>query len=46
MFLRYSNFCPEFFLHTGTRFDKKAQVSFKIYDAINWKTNNYNRLIA
>ena len=30
----------------GKRHDKKAKVIFKIYDATNWITNNYNTHIA
>ena len=41
-FLRYLKFCPYFFVHVY----KKVKVSFKIYDVIYWKTNNYNAHIA
>ena len=37
---KYLNFCPDFG-HVEKRLDKKAEVVFKIYDVINWKTN-YN----
>ena len=30
----------------GRRLDKKARVNFKIYDATNQETNNYNTHIA
>ena len=42
LFLRYLNFCPGFFGSVGKWFDKKAKVSFKIYDVIIWETNNSN----
>ena len=42
LFLRYLNFCPGFFRSVGKWFDKKAKVSFKIYDVIIWETNNSN----
>ena len=45
-FLRYLNFCPDFFGHVEKRLDKKVKVYFKIYDVINWETNNYNTYIA
>ena len=45
-FLRYLNFCPNFFAHVGKRLNYKAKVNFKIYDIINWETNNYNAHIA
>ena len=37
LFLRYINFCPDFFGHVGKRLDKEAEINFKIYDVINWK---------
>ena len=45
-FLRYLNFCPNFFAYVGKRLNYKAKVNFKIYDIINWETNNYNAHIA
>ena len=45
-FLRRLNFCRDFFGHVGKRLDKKAKVIFKIYNVINWETNNYNTHIA
>ena len=30
-FLRYLNFCPDFFDHVGKGLDKKDKVSFKIF---------------
>ena len=30
-------FCPDFAVHVGKRFDKKAKVNFKIYDIIKWR---------
>ena len=38
--------CPDFFSYIEKRFDGKAQVIFKIYDIINWETNNCNTHIA
>ena len=43
-FLRYLNFCPDFFGHIEKRLDKKTKVNLKIYDAKDWQTNNYNTL--
>ena len=34
------------FGYVGKQLDEKAIVSFKTYDAIGWKTNNYNTHIA
>ena len=34
--------CPDFFGHVGKRLDEKAKVNFKIYEATDWETNNYN----
>ena len=45
-FLRYLNFCPDFFGHVGKRLDKKAKANFKICDVTTWKTGNYNRHTA
>ena len=30
------------FVYVEKRLDKKADVNFKIYDVIDWVTNNYN----
>ena len=38
--LRGLTFCPNFFGNVGKWVDKKAKVNSKIYDFINWKTNN------
>ena len=45
-FLRYLNFCSDFFGHVGQRVDKIANVKFKIHDVANWKTNKYIMHIA
>ena len=45
-FLRYSQFCPDFFGYIGKQLDKKAKVNFKIYDVANWNTKSYNKHIA
>ena len=34
------------FGHVEKRFDNKAMVNFKIYEVIDWTTNNYNIHIA
>ena len=33
-------------IHAGERLRKKAKINFKIFDVINWETNNYNIHIA
>ena len=45
-FLRYSQFCPDFFSYIGKQLDRKAKVNFKIYDVTNWNTKSYNKHIA
>ena len=45
-YLKYLNLCPEFFVHVGKTLDKKANVNFKVYEVINWETNNCNTHIA
>ena len=35
-----------FFGYIGKQLDEKAKVNFKIYDATNRNTRNYNKLIA
>ena len=34
--------CADFFGHVGRRLDKRAKVSFKIYDITKLVTNNFN----
>ena len=41
LFLRYLDFCPDFFGHVGKRFHKKAKVNLKIYDVYNLETSKY-----
>ena len=41
LFLRYLNFCPDFF-RSCTKTDKKTSFNFKIYDVVNWEKNNDN----
>ena len=41
--LDISVFCPSFF---GKQLDKKVEANFKIYDVIDWETNNYNTHMA
>ena len=31
-----------FFGHVGQLLNKRAKLNFKIYEVINWPTNNYN----
>ena len=45
-FLRYLNFCPDFFVHPGKQLVTKAKINLKIYDITKWETNNYITLIA
>ena len=46
MFLKYLNFCLDFFRHIGKQLDKKAKVNFKTYEVTNWETNNNNEHTA
>ena len=45
-FLRYLNFCLDFFGHVGKRLDKKLKVNLKIYVVTAWLTNYYNTHIG
>ena len=45
-FLRYLQFCPNFFYYIGKQLDKKTKVNFKVYDVTNWNTNNCNKCTA
>ena len=40
--LKTLKYLCQVFGHIQTRTDLKAKISFKIYDVINWETNNYN----
>ena len=40
-FLRYIDFCRDFFGHVGKHLNKKVKGIFKIYDFINWEINNF-----
>ena len=42
----FSAFCPGVFGLVGKQLVKKANVNFKIYEVLNWETNNYNAHIA
>ena len=44
--MTYLHFCLEFFCYVEKRLDKKARVSFKIYDVTDWKTDNYNTYVV
>ena len=46
LFLRYLNFCSDFFGHEKKRLGKKAWVNLKIYDVTNWIINNDDKHIA
>ena len=35
-FLKYLNFCRDFFSHAEKLFDKKAMVNFKVDDITTW----------
>ena len=41
-FLEIFKFLSRIFAYVEKRLDKKAYLIFKIYDATNWATNNYN----
>ena len=38
--------CSDFFDYVRKQLDKKTKINIKIYDASNWKKNNYNRHIS
>ena len=44
--LEITQFLVWIFVHVGKRFDRKANVNFKIYDVTNWITINYSTYIA
>ena len=44
--LEIFTFLSQLFGYVEKRLDKKAMVDFKISDAIDWTTNNYNTHIA
>ena len=44
--LKLFKFLLDFFAYARKGIDKKAKVNFKIYDFINWETNNQNKQIA
>ena len=43
-FLRCLSFCPDFFGHVGKQLNKKAKVSFKTCDVMNWEKYTYCRI--
>ena len=45
-FVRYLDFCPDFFGQVGKRLDKKNGVNFKRSDITIWETNNSNTHIV
>ena len=44
--VQFLHFCPDFFGRVGKRLAKKAKFNSKIYDVIDWETNNHNTNIA
>ena len=46
LFSRYLNVCSDFLGHVEKQLYKKAKLDFKIYNVINWETNNYNTHIS
>ena len=38
--LEIFKFLSNFLGHVGKQFAEKAKVNFKVYNVINWKTNN------
>ena len=45
-FMRYLNFCLDFFSHVEKWLVKKAKVNFKIYNVTDSETNNYHTHVA
>ena len=45
-FLKYLNFCLEFFDYVRKLLDKKTKVKFKSFDVSNWDTINHNKHIT
>ena len=39
-------FSPWIFGYVEKHLDQKAEINFKIYDAVDWTTNNYNTNVA
>ena len=39
-------FCPDFFGRVEKWLDKKAKITFKSYDVIDWEANNHNTHIT
>ena len=39
-------FSPWIFGYVEKRLDQKAEINFKIYDVVDWTTNNYNTNVA
>ena len=46
IFRRQLSFSPYFLSHVGKRLDKTVKVNFKIYDIIDWETNDYRTYTA
>ena len=38
-FLRYLNFCSDFFVHVVKQLHKKAKVNFNVYHTTTWERN-------
>ena len=39
-------FSPWIFGYVEKHLDQKAEINFKIYDVVDWTTNNYNTNVA
>ena len=44
--LEISKFLSRLFGYVGNGLNKKAKVSFKLYDVTDWTTNNHNTYIV
>ena len=42
-FLTFLSFCLDILGHLGKWLDKKVKVNFKMYDVMNWETNNNSK---
>ena len=45
-FTKYLNFCLDILVAQKKRFNYENKISFKIFDATSWLTNNYNAHVA
>ena len=44
-FLRYLNFCHDFFGYVQKWLYNKGNVNLKVYDVTSWKVNSYNTIL-